>query len=96
LPTATLLLIDDNEHHPWWVPGSSNTSQGGQQLADWIEDQNLSLLNTPGTTTFFRPHLSREPTLDLSIATSDLEDKVKDWQITTETGSDHHGMLFSI
>ena len=40
--------------------------------------------------------MSRETTLDLSIATPDLEDKVKDWQITTEPGSDHHGILFSI
>ena len=96
LPTSTLLLMDANEHHPWWDPGSSNTSQGGQQLADWIDDQNLSLLNTPGATTFFRSNMSRETTIDLSIATPDLEDKVKDWQITTEPGSDHHGILFSI
>ncbi|KAH7556799.1 hypothetical protein BM1_06233 [Bipolaris maydis] len=95
LPTSTLLLMDANEHHPWWDPGCK-TSQDGQLLADWIEDQNLSLLNTPGATTFFRPNMSRETTLDLSIATPDLEDKVKDWQITTEPGSDHHGILFSI
>ena len=95
LPTSTLLLMDANEHHPWWDPGCK-TSQDGQLLADWIEDQNLSILNTPGTTTFFRPNMSRETTLDLSIATPDLEDKVKDWQITTEPGSDHHRILFSI
>ncbi|EMD67879.1 hypothetical protein COCSADRAFT_352948 [Bipolaris sorokiniana ND90Pr] len=61
--------MDANEHHSWWDPGST----------DWIEDQHFSLLNTPGTATFFRPYLSRETTLDLSIATLDLEDKVKDW-----------------
>ncbi|KAH7562169.1 hypothetical protein BM1_01689 [Bipolaris maydis] len=95
LPISTLLLIDANEHHPWWDPGCK-TSQDGQLLADWIEDQDLSLLNTPGTATFFRPHLSRETTLDLTIATPDLAAKVRDWQTTTETGSDHYGILFSI
>ncbi|KAH7559026.1 hypothetical protein BM1_03963 [Bipolaris maydis] len=74
LPISTLLLIDANEHHPWWDPGCK-TSQDGQLLADWIEDQDLSLLNTPGTATFFRPHLSRETTLDLTIATPDLAAK---------------------
>ncbi|EMD85003.1 hypothetical protein COCHEDRAFT_1219695 [Bipolaris maydis C5] len=95
LPISTLLLIDANEHHPWWDPGCK-TSQDGQLLADWIEDQDLSLLNTPGTATFFRPHLSRETTLDLTIATPDLAAKVRDWQTTTETGSNHYGILFSI
>lgn len=86
--------MDANEHHPWCDPGCK-TSQDGQLLADWIEDQNLSLLNTPGATTFFRPNVSREITLDLSIATPDLKDKVKDWQITTEPGSDHHEIILS-
>ena len=40
--------------------------------------------------------MSRETTLDLTIATLDLADKIVDWQITTETGSDYHGILFSI
>ena len=88
--------MDANEHHPWWDPLCPTTSQGAQELAEWIEDQRLSLLNTPGTSTFFRPHLSRETTIDLSIATLDLADKIVDWQTTTETGSDHYGILFSI
>ena len=96
LPVSTLLLMDANEHHPWWDPLCSTTSQGAQELVDWIGNQNLSLLNTPGTTTFFRPHLSRETTLDLTIATLDLVDKVKDWQTIIETGSDHYGILFSL
>ncbi|KAF7573993.1 hypothetical protein PtrM4_056160 [Pyrenophora tritici-repentis] len=65
-------------------------------FVEWIEAQNLSLLNTPGTGTFFRPHLSRETVLDLSLATPDLADKAIDWQVTTETGSDHYGLLFSV
>ena len=96
LREASILLLDANEHHPWWDPQCSTTSQGAQPFVDWIEEQDLALLNTPGTGTFFRPHLSREPVLDLSLVTPDLATKAIDWQVTTETGSDHYGLLFSI
>ncbi|EOA89524.1 uncharacterized protein SETTUDRAFT_103956, partial [Exserohilum turcica Et28A] len=57
---------------------------------------NLSLLNTLGARTFFRPHLLRELVLDLSLATLDIANKVKDWQVITETSLDHYRLLFSI
>ena len=72
------------------------TSQGAYPFIDWIEEQDLLLLNTPGTGTFFRPHLSRESVLDLSLVTPDLASKASDWQVTPETRSDHYGLLFSI
>ena len=96
LPESSILLLDANEHHPWWDPLCTSTSPGAPPFVEWIESQNLSLLNTPGTGTFFRPHLSRESVLDLSLVTPDLADKAIDWQVTTETGSDHYGLLFSI
>lgn len=96
LPDASILLLDANEHHPWWDPLCPTTSQGAQPFVDWIEAQDLELLNTPDTGTFFRPHLSREPVLDLSLVTPDLARKAIDWQVTTGTGSDHYGLLFSI
>lgn len=96
LPPSSVLVLDCNEHHPLWDPLSPTTSQGAQQFADWIESQDLELLNTPGVGTFFRPHLAREPVLDLSLVTPDLARKATDWQVTTETGSDHYGVLFSI
>ena len=40
--------------------------------------------------------MSRGIILDLTIATLDLAEKIIDWQTTTETGSDHYGILFSI
>ncbi|KAF7564397.1 hypothetical protein PtrM4_038310 [Pyrenophora tritici-repentis] len=96
LPESSILLLDANEHHQWWDPLCTSTSPGAPPFVEWIESQNLSLLNTPGTGTFFRPHLSRESVLDLSLVTPDLADKAIDWQVTTETGSDHYGLLFSI
>ena len=96
LPQSSVLLIDANEHHPWWDPLCTNTSPGALPFVEWIEAQNLSLLNTPGTGTFFRPHLSRESVLDLTLVTPDLANKAIDWQVTAETGSDHSGLIFSI
>jgi ribonuclease HI len=96
LPTYSVLVLDCNEHHPRWDPLSPTTSPGAQQFIDWFENQDLELLNTLGVGTFFRPHLAREPVLDLSLVTPDLASKATDWQITTETGSDHYGILFSI
>ena len=96
LPPNSILVLDSNEHHPLWDPLCPTTSQGAQPFIDWIEEQDLELLNTPGVGTFFRPHLSRETVLDLSLVTPDLANKATDWQTIPETGSDHYGLLFSI
>ena len=66
LPRASLVLGDFNTHHPWWDPLCPVTSPGAERLIEWTEDQHLELINTPGTGTFFRPHMSRESVLDLS------------------------------
>ncbi|EFQ89099.1 hypothetical protein PTT_14765, partial [Pyrenophora teres f. teres 0-1] len=96
LPPNSILVLDSNEHHPLWDPLCPTTSQGAQPFIDWIEEQDLELLNTPGVGTFFRPHLSRETVLDLSLVTLDLASKATDWQTIPETGLDYYGLLFSI
>ena len=60
-----ILLGDFNTHHPWWDP-LAKKSTDADKLVDWFESNELSLLNTPGTGTFFRPNLIRESVLDLS------------------------------
>jgi hypothetical protein len=65
LPPASLVLGDMNTHHPWWDPLATTVSPGADCFLDWIEAQQLELLNTPGTGTFFRPNMSRESVLDL-------------------------------
>ncbi|KIM94776.1 hypothetical protein OIDMADRAFT_45689 [Oidiodendron maius Zn] len=82
---------------------SSNTwdqlaqeSPGADQLIEWLERHNLELLNSPGTGTFFRPNLARESVLDLSFATPPVANRIQDWQVLSDLGSDHNGILFSI
>jgi ribonuclease HI len=88
----TLILGDLNTHHPWWDP-LARPSQGSKELIEWIKANNLSLLNSPGKITFFRPHV-RPSVLDLTLATPSLALKAIDWQILPDLGSDHLGILF--
>jgi hypothetical protein len=95
LQPNTILLGDFNTHHPWWDPLAKPTP-GADQLIEWLEQYHLNLLNTPGIGTFFRPHLARESVLDLSFATSSAANRIQDWQVLPDLGSDHHGILFTI
>jgi hypothetical protein len=95
LSPYTVLLGDFNTHHPWWDPLAKKT-QGADQLIEWLEQQDLHLINSPGSGTFFRPHLARESVLDLSFASSSLARRIQDWQVLPDLGSDHYGLLFSI
>ena len=77
LEPSSILLGDFNTHHPWWDP-LANTSTGANELVEWLEEHDLSLLNTPGTGTFYRPNLARESVLDLTLATSSLASCIND------------------
>jgi Reverse transcriptase (RNA-dependent DNA polymerase)/Endonuclease-reverse transcriptase len=95
LQPNSILLGDFNTHHPWWDP-LAKPSPGADILVDWFENQDLALLNIPGTGTFFRPNLARESVIDLTLATSSLASRIEDWQILPDLGSDHFGLLFTI
>ena len=95
IPRNTILVGDFNTHHPWWDPLAKMSTEANK-LVEWFELNELSLLNTPGTGTFFRPNLSRESVLDLSLVTNSLSNKVIDWQTLPDLGSDHYGLLFTV
>lgn len=91
----TLLLGDFNTHHPWWDP-FTKPSLGANDLVDWLEVNDLVLINTPGTGTYFRPGLVRESVLDLTLVTSSLASRIIDWQVLPDLGSDHFRILFTV
>ncbi|RDL42413.1 uncharacterized protein BP5553_02392 [Venustampulla echinocandica] len=92
----TVLAGDLNIHHPWWDPVAPTTSPGAEELVDWIESNSLELLNTPGIGTFFRPHMTRESVLDLTLVSPSLASKIQDWIVLPDLGSDHYGINFTI
>jgi ribonuclease HI len=94
IPRDTLVLGDFNTHHPNWDP-LARTSQGANNLIRWFEANNLTLLNTPGQVTFFRPN-TRPSVLDLTLASRSLASKAIDWQVIRNIGSDHLGILFTL
>jgi hypothetical protein len=95
LQPSTILLGDFNTHHPWWDL-LAKTSPNAETLVNWIENQQLELLNSPGVGTFFRPNLARKSVLDLSLVSGNLVELIDDRQVSPDLGSDHFGILFTI
>jgi len=74
----------------------NTTSSNAELLVNWIEDSSLSLLNTPGEGTFYRPNMKRPSVLDLTLATTSPANRIEDWQVLPSIGSDHFPVLFTI
>src|ERR1700710_2753618 len=53
----TILLGDFNTHHPWWDPLNTQ-SANSVYLMDIINKYSLSLINTIGEDTFYRPYMA--------------------------------------
>ena len=92
----SIILGDFNTHHPRWSLEESSPTTIAEDLVEWIDTQDLTLLNTLGAGTFFRAHMRKESVLDLTFATTNIAASIQDWQIIPEVGSDHHAILFSI
>jgi hypothetical protein len=95
LARNTIILGDFNTHHPWWDPLNTQ-SANSVYLMDIINKYSLNLLNTPGEGTFYRPHMAIPSTIDLTFATQGIVNKIIDWQVMPDLGSDHYGVLFTI
>jgi len=91
----SIVLGDFNTHHPWWDP-LHDKSPAADDLVEWVTTSNLLLLNEPGTGTFYRPYMEIPTVIDLTLTTTNLVDKVQDWQTLPDIGSDHYGILFNI
>ena len=95
ISSRTILLGDFNLHHPLWEP-ESNATGPSEKLVEWIQAKGMELINNPGDGTFYRPHMERATVIDLTIASSRIASRVKDWQVMGDVGSDHFGILFTI
>jgi ribonuclease HI len=94
---SNLLLVGDfNLHHNWWNPRTEYNSPNSVEFVNWIENQDFNLINKPGKGTFFRPHMNQESILDLTFATPNLANKINNWLIIPNLGSDHFGLQYSI
>ena len=95
LARNTVVLGDFNTHHPWWDP-LYNKDPVADDLVEWITKNNLLLLNTPGTRTYYKSNIEIPTVIDLTLHTADLVDTIQDWQVLPDLGSDHYGILFNL
>ena len=85
-----LICGDFNSHNPIW--GSNQSDQRGKQTLDFIDSNNLHLLNDSDSPTFYTIRDGREfkSNIDITLCSSPLLVKVSDWQLCDGiTCSDH-------
>ncbi|KAH7563658.1 hypothetical protein BM1_00705 [Bipolaris maydis] len=87
LQPQSIILGDFNTHHPRWSLEERSPSTQAEELVEWIDTQDLTLLNTPGAGTFLRSHMRQESVLDLTFATSNTAASILDWQTIPELPS---------
>lgn len=92
----TIILGDFNLHHSWWNPRLQRASPGADKFVDWIDESNFTLLNQIGEGTYHRSDMQSRSILDLTLSTLRLADKIKSWNVTSNLGSDHFGIHFTI
>lgn len=90
-----IVVGDFNIHHPLWENKASITNEG-EELVDWIDEHQMELLNTPGVDTFYRPQMTQATVIDLTLATGTIAERIQDWQVVDDVGSDHLGILFTV
>lgn len=92
-PKGFLIGGDFNAKSPEW--GSNRTDPRGSILSEWINSENLYILNI-GNSPTFRRH-NQESVIDITLATEDLAGKVKGWKVLEEeTLSLHQYIYFEI
>jgi ribonuclease HI len=90
-----IIGCDANSHHTAW--GSTDTRDRGEYLLEFINTNNLVVANIGNKPTYRHEGLNREEVLDLTICSSFLKDKIKNWHVSDEPSlSDHKHICFSI
>ena len=85
-PTDTVYLGDFNIHHP--ILGSTRMDKPGEKVIQWIDDQNLVILND-GSPTRIDPHTGNTSVLDVTIVPTTISTS-SDWVVIQDpNGSDH-------
>ena len=88
-----IIGCDTNGHHYMW--GSKKPNKRGRSLAEYITSENLKVANEGNTPTF--SSANGETIIDVTITTSNIIDKIKDWQVLEEESlSDHRYITFQV
>ena len=89
-PQNSIYVGDFNCHNELW--GCNQSDLSSKHLIDWLEDNNLCILNT-GESTRFDIHHKTSSAIDLSIRSHRLAGHAN-WEVIADTcGSDHFPVL---
>ncbi|KAJ8910519.1 hypothetical protein NQ315_012816 [Exocentrus adspersus] len=88
-----LIVGDFNGKSPQW--GENTMDRRGEKIVEWVAQNDLVILNQGNRPTFRRGDYTA--ILDLTMATSDLRDRVLRWEVLdTENLSDHAYICFEV
>jgi hypothetical protein len=73
-----IIGCDANAHNIAW--GSNDTRNQGEYLLDFINSNNIEILNKGNYPTYRHEGLNREEVIDLTLCTTFLKPKICNWQ----------------
>jgi Endonuclease-reverse transcriptase len=90
-----LIGCDANAHHKQW--GSSDTIENGECLLEFSMTNKLEIINRGKRPTYRYEGLDREEVIDLTLSSSLLKSRIKDWHVSDESSlSDHRHICFNM
>lgn len=90
-----LVGSDVNAHHTVW--GSSDTRTRGEYILEFLNTNNLVILNEGNRPTYRHEGLNRDEVIDLTFSTQFISHKISNWHVSDEvSGSDHRYIRFNI
>ena len=96
-----IYCCDSNAHHGHW--GSKKTDKRGEEILKFISENNLTLLNKGGKSTYFRVktfngRLTKvEENIDLTLASNFITHKIFNWKVSDDYAfSDHCYIDFNV
>ena len=84
-----LMGVDANAHNEIW--GSTNTNERGEAVQEFLEIENLDILNEGSNPTFVTRN--RKEVLDITIADWALAQKTINWHVRREDSFSDHKMI---
>lgn len=91
ISNKTIIVGDFNAHHTIW--GCHDTNRRGQTMENFINQNNLTFLNT-GTPTFYKNN-TIPSAIDLTISTNNIAQKINWYVHNSNLGSDHHPIVIT-
>lgn len=84
-----LIGCDANAHNTVW--GSTDTNGRGEDLLDYLAENNLEILNVGAEPTFVTA--SRREVLDITFCNGQMRNKVLDWRVSEEISMSDHRII---